>query len=202
MAPLRRLCLALIFAIGILGFAPAMAAPAPSVALEHALGNPKAKVTVIEYGSAACPHCARFNNEVFGAFKAKYVDTGKVRYVFREYLTNPQSFAITAFLMARCAGDDKYFAVLDAVFHAQDGIFASGDLLGGLFQVGAKFGLTPQRINTCMDDKAMKALDARMALADKDQVEAVPSFLIGKTRLEGEQDLAQISAVIDPMLAR
>src|SRR5579871_3142309 len=103
---------------GALGVAASLAWPAladaPVVTAQPddmTLGSPKAKVTVIEYASASCPHCARFNNEVFPAFKAKYVDTGRVFYVFREFLTEPASLAAAAFLTARCAGKGKYFGV-------------------------------------------------------------------------------------------
>ena len=99
-----------------------------SLAPEEVLGNPKAKVTVVEYASAACPHCARVNNEVLPELKKTYIDTGKVRYVFREMLTDPVPFAGTAFMMARCGGDKNYFALLDDVFHQQQAIYDSGDL--------------------------------------------------------------------------
>ncbi len=87
------------------------------------MGNPNAKVTVIEYASVACPHCAAFNNELFPAFKAKYIDTGKVRYVAREALTGNPALAAAGFLLARCAGKDKYFFVTDAIYRAQDQIY-------------------------------------------------------------------------------
>src|SRR6201987_6183796 len=69
---------------------------------DMSMGNPQAKVTVIEYASASCPHCADFNNEVFPAFKAKYIDTGKIHYVFREFITPPAELAMAVFLTARC----------------------------------------------------------------------------------------------------
>src|SRR6201996_4270527 len=106
------------------------------------LGDPHARVTVIEYASASCPHCARFNNEVFPAFKAKYIDTGKIHYVFREFLTEPVEVAAAAFLTARCAGKDKYFSVLDAVFKAQTQMFQSGDIKGTLLGIAQSAGLT------------------------------------------------------------
>ena len=68
---------------------------------DMAMGNAQAKVTVIEYASASCPHCAEFNNEVFPAFKAKYIDSGKIHYVFREFLTPPAEVAASGFLIAR-----------------------------------------------------------------------------------------------------
>src|SRR5580700_5997879 len=98
------------------------------------LGNPKAKVTVVEYASASCPHCAHFNNEVFPAFKAKYIDTGMVHYVFREFLTPPAEVAAASFLIARCAGRDKYFSVLDTIFRGQEQMYQSGDIRGALLR--------------------------------------------------------------------
>ena len=74
---------------------------------------------VIEYASASCPHCARFDLEVFPTFKAKYVDTGKVSYTLKEFLTEPEVVAAGGFLLARCAGKGRYFPVLDAVFHSR-----------------------------------------------------------------------------------
>src|SRR6201999_4058018 len=83
------------------------------------LGNPNAKVTVEEWASVTCPHCAAFNEEVFPGFKAKYVDTGKVHYISHEFLPPPTQVAAAGFLVARCAGKDKYFNVTDAIFHSQ-----------------------------------------------------------------------------------
>ncbi len=92
------------------------AAPPPVTDGEMSLGNPQAKVTVTEYASVACPFCAQFNNTVFPAFKATYIDTGKVHYVFREMLVGGSSevtLGAAGFLMARCAGKDRYFTGLD-----------------------------------------------------------------------------------------
>src|SRR5439155_2600770 len=91
------------------------------------MGSPNAKVTMIEYASVSCPHCARFATEVFPAFKAKYIDTGQVRYVAREALTGDPAIAAAGFLTARCAGKDKYFQVVDAIYRAQPEIFATGE---------------------------------------------------------------------------
>src|ERR1700749_2126770 len=136
----RTLALAVSTVLALAVAAPAYAAPpVASLAEEMSMGNPKAPVTVVEYASASCPHCAAFNNDVFPEFKKKYIDTGKVRYAFREFLTPPAEFAALGFLTARCAGDKKYFPLLDALFHAQAGIYGSGDLAGGLIGVGAKF---------------------------------------------------------------
>lgn len=173
-----------------------------SVAPEEVMGNPNAKVTVIEYASASCPHCARVNNEVFPEFKKRYIDTGKVRYVFREMLTDPVPFAGTAFMMARCGGDKNYFAVLNDVFQQQQAIYESGDLPGGLIKIGAKYGLDRDKLNACMNDAAVKALNERTDQAGKDGMQYTPTFLIGSAKLEGEKTLDDLSAVIDPLLAK
>jgi protein-disulfide isomerase len=185
------------------------AAPAPSassakvsLAPEEVMGSPRAKVTVIEYASAACPHCARVNNEVLPQLKKAYIDTGKVRYVFREMLTDPVPFAGTAFMMARCGGDQNYFALLDDVFHQQQAIYESGDLPGGLLKIGAKYGLDKDKINDCMDDAAVAALNERVGRADKDGIEGTPTFIIGDAKLVGEQSFEQLSAAIDKQLAK
>ena len=182
--------------------APAMAETKPYLGEEVAIGNAKAKVTVVEYASASCPHCAAFNNEVFPAFKAKYIDSGKVRYVFRELLTPPIEFAAAGFLLARCTGEDKYLPALESLFQDQDRIYQSGDLMGGLNAIGKKFGLSEADVGACIrDPKAQQALQGRLENADKAGVESTPTFFINGVKKEGELTLAQLSEAIDPVLA-
>jgi protein-disulfide isomerase len=172
---------------------------------EMALGDPKAKVTVIEYASVTCPHCARFNDEVFPAFKAKYIDTGKVRYVFREFLTPPQQVAAAGFLLARCAGKDKYFNVVDAIMRSQNEMFTGGDPRGVLLRIGRSAGLTDEKSLACIaDEKALQALNDRFEKAiNKDKIDGTPSFVINGKKLEsGEKTLAQLDAEIQPLLAK
>ena len=164
------------------------------------LGNPQAKVLVAEYASVACPHCAAFNNDIFPAFKAKYIDTGKVHYVLHEMLVGQQAevaLAEAGFLLARCAGKDKYFAVTDEIFHAQSAIFASGDLRGGLLRIAQSAGMSEAQFNTCIGDQAaLKALEARVEKASKDGVDSTPTFIINGNKMVGEQTLAQLDKAI------
>jgi protein-disulfide isomerase len=103
-----------------LAAAPALAAvPAESVKGDMSLGDPKAKVQVTEYASASCPHCAHFDETVFPAFKAKYIDTGRVHYTLKEFLTPPAEVAAAGFLLARCGGTATYFPILHGVFKSQ-----------------------------------------------------------------------------------
>ncbi len=164
------------------------------------MGNPQAKVLVAEYASVACPHCAAFNNDTFPAFKAKYIDTGKVHYVLHEMLVGgqgEQALAAAGFLLARCAGKDKYFAVTDEIFHAQSAIFASQDLRGGLLRIAQSMGMTEPQFNACVGDQnALKALDARVEKASKDGVNSTPTFLINGQKFEGNQTLATLDKAV------
>jgi protein-disulfide isomerase len=161
-------------------------------------GAATAKVTVNEYASASCPHCARFSNEVLPEFRKKYVDTGKVRYVFHEFLTPPVQFAAAGFLLARCAGPGKYFDVLDTIYKDQENIYKTNDLRGGLLKIAQSMGMSEKQFTDCIsDDKALNALNARVQKAsDKDHVEATPTFIINGKKYEGEQTLAQLDAAI------
>ena len=174
-----------------------LGAPGPE---DMTMGNPQAKVLVAEYASVACPHCAAFNNDVFPAFKAKYIDSGKVHYVLHEMLVGgqaEQALAAAGFLLARCAGKDKYFAVTDEIFHAQSAIFTSGDLRGGLLRIAQSMGMTEPQFNACVGDQnALKALNDRVVKASKDGVNSTPTFIINGQKLEGEQSLAELDKAI------
>ena len=171
---------------------------------DNAIGPANAKVTVVEYASVTCPHCARFNEDVFPAFKAKYVDTGQVRYVFREFLTPPVPVAAAGFLIARCAGKDKYFSVVDALFHSQNEMYANGDPRSVLFRIGQSAGLTNQQITACIsDENAVAALQKRVDAAINDaKINATPTFVVNGKKLEGEQTMAQLDAAIQPLLKK
>lgn len=166
------------------------------------MGPATAKVKVVEYASLSCPHCARFNNEVFPQFKKKYIDTGLVHYTFREFLTEPVPLAAAGALLARCSGKDKYFGVLDAVFRGQDEIYRTGDVRGVLLRIAQSSGMTEAQFETCVgDEAAQKALAKRVeGYADKDKIAATPTFIINGKKLEGEVTMAQFDETIQPML--
>ena len=174
------------------------AKPAAISADEPSLGKADAPVTMVEYASTACGHCAMFNNNTFHAFKEKHIDTGEVRYAMREILTPPESFAAASFILARCVPSDKYYPVIDAVFRAQGSIFQSGDLAGGLKQIGLAAGLTEDQYNKCVTDEA-----AREALIDRVQqnlkfAETTPTFYINgeKMPFSGEVSLEVLSKAV------
>jgi protein-disulfide isomerase len=180
------------------GPASARAAPLPPAEGDMVLGKAKARVQVVEYASLSCTHCAHWNNEVFPAFKAQFIDTGKVRYVFREFLTEPTQFAAAGYLLARRVGPAKYFQVIDAIFHQQAAIFESQDLWGGLLKIGKGFGLTEAQFTAALQDKAaLDAVNARVEKAtERDKVEFTPTFFINGERLEGGQPIEALAAAI------
>ena len=168
------------------------------------LGNPKASVTLVEYASATCSHCARFDRDVFPTLKARYIDTGKIHYVFREFLTPPVPVAAAAFVLARCAGKDKYFQVVEAVFRSQEEMFATQDSRTPLLRIAKSMGMTEEGFNTCLSDSA--ALDAVQKRMDRgvteDKIEGTPTFLInGKQVATGETTLEVLAKAIDAAAA-
>jgi protein-disulfide isomerase len=199
MTPSRRLLLA-IAAVGALALAGCnKGGGAAASAGDMSLGPADAKIKVVEYASASCSHCARFNNEVFPAFKAKYIDTGKVHYTLKEFLTPPEQMASAGFLLARCGGKDKYFPILDAIYKNQAEIFQTGDIRGVFLRIANSAGISEQQFNACLNDEAqIKALDARVTKAMReDKITGTPTFFVnGKKVGEGEVSLAQLDAAI------
>jgi protein-disulfide isomerase len=197
----RRRLIGVLALLGAFALGPALGAaqtsPGPD---EMSLGDPKAKVTVIEYASASCPHCAHFNNEIFPAFKARFIDTGQVRYVFREFLTPPIEVAAASFLLARCAGRDKYFSVLDTLFRGQQQMYETGDVGGALVRAGQGAGMTQAQVEACLADRAAaEALNARVdRYEQQDGVHSTPTFVINGRMLDPETapTLANLDAAI------
>lgn len=172
------------------------AGPTPSPG-EMSLGNANAPVTLIEYASVGCPHCAVWANDVFPRFRHKYIDTGKVRFVFREMLTGNGALAAAGFLTARCAAPDKYFQVVDDVFAQQAEISRVG--AEALAKIAEHAGVNHDRFTACLqDDKALKVLSERTtADAKAHGVDSTPTFFVGDERLAGEHDLQAIEAAIN-----
>lgn len=172
---------------------------------EMSLGDTKAPVTVIEYASLACPVCAAWNNEVFQSFKTKYIDSGKVHYIAREALVHDPALAAAGFLTARCAGKDKYFKVVDDVYHAQTEMEQGGQPEAVLERIAKAAGLSDDAFQACIKDpKALAAVNARWNryVAD-DHINATPTFVInGKVYDGGFMSMAQMDEAVADALTR
>jgi protein-disulfide isomerase len=188
--------------------APALAAPVQAPG-DMAMGNPKAKVEVIEYASVACPHCAHFNEIVIAPFTAKWVNTGKVHFVLKEMLTASPTVAMAGFLVARCAGPGKYFKVVDEIYRSQPQ-WQEGRIKGVLQRIAAENGMDEARFNACLQDQAaIAAVNARNTGAqEQDGVDSTPTVFVNGRRLDNlpqtpeEMDVAIAAAMPKPGAGR
>jgi protein-disulfide isomerase len=190
-------------ALALTMFGAAACSPKAGTALtqdDMDMGNAQSKITVVEYASVGCPVCAKWQKEVYPAFKAKYIDTGKIHYVFREMLVGggPEiTVAASGFLVARCAGKDKYFAVNDAIFASQEQAFEAPRQT--LLDVAKSVGMTDDSFNKCInDEKAIQALNDRVERHTRnDHINSTPTFVInGKAMEPGYHSLEEIDAAI------
>jgi protein-disulfide isomerase len=170
---------------------------APATGDDMTMGDPAAKVKLTEYASVTCPHCAAFAEGVLPQIKRKYIDTGKVHYTFREILTAPSEVAAAGFLTARCAGEDKYFTVIDAIFNAQPEMFSGTPPLDVLRRIGKEAGLSDKQFDACVtDEKALTAISDRVEKNSREgEVEGTPTFAInGKKVKDGEMSFSEFEA--------
>jgi protein-disulfide isomerase len=193
-------------ALGLPRFASAQSTPEPGAAApevaEMSLGDADAPVTIIEYAMFSCPHCADFNSDVFPKVKSEYIDTGKVRWVFREVYFNKQG--LWAAMIARCAPQDRYFGIADLIFSTQSQWLMAADektLLEALYRIGRQAGLTDAQMNTCLQDRAFaEALVADYQKnAAADGIEATPTFIINGEKVDN-QPWEDFKAKIDAAL--
>lgn len=187
-------------------FARAMAQGASDVAKpvslpDMVLGAANAPVTIVEYAAATCPHCGRFGREVFPKIKAAYIDTGKVRYVFREFPLNIKDVAC-AMLARRIASDDsgKYFAVVDMQFRQQDALVDK--TTETLQRIGRQAGLGAQAVEDCLKDQAlMNKIEADQKYASEVlKVEGTPTFFFNGEMVAGELSFEEADARIRSLL--
>ena len=166
------------------------------------LGAPEgAKVTVVEYASVTCGHCAVWQQTVWPEFKAKYVDTNKVRYVFREFPTAPVPVATAGFLVARCAGPDKYFDVLHEIMASQGEIFGGTPPRTVLLRIAQGAGLSEQQFQDCVtDEEAIKAMETRIKAGLDAGVQGTPTFMVNGAKV-ADSSLSGLSTAIDAALA-
>jgi protein-disulfide isomerase len=165
---------------------------------EMSLGKPDAKVTIVEYASASCPHCAAFANDELPKLMKDYIDTGKVRLLFREFPHNDA--ALGAFMIARCAPKEKYFPLVEVMFKTQQKWVPNP--LVGLKEIALQAGFTEETFMACLNNKdvAKSVLDER-ARGESFGVQGIPTFFINGERYKGEYTLDAMKKVIDPLLA-
>ncbi|CCE06281.1 conserved exported hypothetical protein [Bradyrhizobium sp. STM 3843] len=195
------------------GFSPlrlisdAMAQSASDVAKpvslpDMVLGPADAAVTITEYASMTCPHCAAFNKDVFPKLKSEYIDTGKIRYIFREFPLDIKAAAGS--MLTRCIanGDaQKYFAVTDMLFRSQND-WVVKNTTETLTRIGKQAGLTQQQVEACLKDQALLdkiAADQKYA-SEVLKVDSTPTFFINGEKIKGETSIEEFEKKINPLL--
>jgi protein-disulfide isomerase len=164
------------------------------------IGSDKAPVTIIEYASMTCPHCAHFEETTLPELKKRYIDTGKVRYVMREFPLD--ALAAAGFMLARCAGPDKYETVVETLFAKQADWAMVQKPIPPLMAIAKQFGFTEESFNTCLANQ--KVLDDIQAVRDhavnKLGVNSTPTFFINGKRFVGDLSIDVMAKEIDPYL--
>jgi protein-disulfide isomerase len=163
------------------------------------IGSDKAPVTIIEYASMTCPHCAHFEETTLPELKKRYIDTGKVRYVMREFPLD--ALAAAGFMLARCAGPEKYESVIETLFAKQPD-WVVPKPIEPLMAIAKQFGFTEESFNACLANQ--KVLDDIQAVRDhavnKLAVNSTPTFFINGKRLVGDLSIDVMAKEIDPYL--
>jgi protein-disulfide isomerase len=167
---------------------------------EIAIGKADAPVTIIEYSSLSCPHCAAFHRDVFPALKSEYIDTGKARYVMREFPLNES--ALAGAVLARCLDPSRYVAFADLLFSKQEEWAYKQDALTPLKDIAKQAGMTSDEFDKCIDNEALqkKILDVRDE-GQKKGVNATPNFFINGTQLTGAPTLESFAEAMKPYLS-
>jgi protein-disulfide isomerase len=167
-----------------------------------ALGPANASVTITEFASMTCPHCAAFNETVFPKIRSEYIDTGKVRYVFREFPLDEKAAAGS--MLARCIAKDdpaKYFTVTDLLFKQQMG-WMMKDTTETLTRIGKQAGLSQKTVEACLTDQALldKIVADRKYASDVLKVDSTPTFFINGERIKGEASFEEFDKRLKPLL--
>lgn len=160
------------------------------------LGSADAPITMIEYASLTCPHCAHFHEETLPQIKANYIDKGLVRLVYRDFPLD--GAALKAALLAHCVADERYFAMLDVLFRSQNEWGASADPVKALSQIGRTAGLAQERIDACLSDQAEtdKIILRAQEAQTKYQVQSTPSFIINGEKTAGSLPYEQFDTIL------
>ncbi|MBZ9739210.1 MULTISPECIES: DsbA family protein [unclassified Mesorhizobium] len=171
----------------------------PGALPDKQLGKDDAKVTIVEYASMTCPHCAHFAETTFPDLKTKYIDTGKARYILREFPFDPSAEA--GFMLARCA-KDNYFPMVDVLFRQQANWVGVSNTKDALLQISKLAGFTQESFEACLTDQ--KLLDDVRSVqkrgANEFKVDSTPTFFINGKTYKGAMSIEEMSAIIDPLL--
>jgi protein-disulfide isomerase len=180
------------------------AAPVLPEVPDMVLGNPESKVVLTEYASYTCPHCANFHSEVFKDLKRDYIDTGKIKFVYREVFFD--RYGLWAAMIARCGGDLRYFGIQDMIYSTQKEWAASQDpaaIIENLRRLGRTAGLEDAAMDVCLNDGAMAQAMVEKFQKDTeaDGINSTPSFILNGVK-HSNMNYADLKALLDAELAK
>jgi protein-disulfide isomerase len=166
------------------------------------LGSPDAKVTIVEYASLTCPHCAAFHNNTLPMIKERYIDKGLVKLVYRDFPLD--GLALRAAYLPHCAGPMRYFGLLGTLFARQSSWVSGGEqtaALAALGKIASQAGMSEEAFQACLADKAMekKVLDSAMEAQNTFQVKSTPTLFVNGVKYVGGLTPEQARAVLDPL---
>lgn len=168
---------------------------------EHALGPADAEVTLVEYASMTCPHCAAFHRDTFPKLRADYIDPGKIRFEFRDFPLD--GVAVRAAALAHCAGPERYFGFVEVLFQTQMSWTGAADPIAALGKIGRLGGLDEATIQACLADEALidAIVGSRKRGEEEFGVDSTPTLILDGERYEGGKDYESVAKAIDALLA-
>ncbi|HEY9550054.1 MAG TPA: DsbA family protein [Kiloniellaceae bacterium] len=163
-------------------------------------GDPKAKLTMLEYSSLTCPHCAAFHNGALPQIRETYIETGKLKLEMRDFPLD--QYALRAAAMARCAPESRYFPLLDMLFKQQANWTSAEDPIAAIKQIGRLAGIRGETADACMSDEALLdgILKIRLGGQQDHDISSTPTFVIGTEKVVGAQPFEAFKKVIDAQL--
>ena len=169
---------------------------------DRVLGQPDAPVVMVEYASATCPHCAEFHEKVLPLIKSEYIDTGKVRFIFREFPLD--KLAMGAFMLARCVPDDKYFPTIDMMFRRQQTWSKTGNPADELFRIMQFSGMDKPAFEACLKRADLsKAIFESSKKAAKDfGIKGTPAIFVNGQMIDGHKEMTEVKAAIDAAIKK
>jgi protein-disulfide isomerase len=211
---MREIWLALVFALALAGVHPAAAqAPKPSGAAttesllaptgqDRVLGKPDAAITIIEYASLSCPHCAHFANAVLPKLKENWIDTGKAKLILRDFpLDEP---ALRAEMLARCVPPERFYPVVEMMFETQDKWVVAKEWRAALEKLVRLAGIGKKEFDGCLADKALEdqVTQSRLTASQQFGVNSTPTFFVNGKKFEGEPSLEAFEKLLSGLAAK
>lgn len=199
-----RFILGLVFVALLVGARPGTAeiVPLGEATAEMVMGRADAPVTIIEYSSLTCPHCAAFHRDTLPRLKSEYIDTGKVRFVYRDFPLG--ALAMAAAMVARCAGTERYFGFVEVLFRSQAQWGRASNPRDALARVARMGGMSEADFNKCLVNvPLMQAIQkGAKAAEEKYEINSTPTFFIGDTKIPGNAAFERFKEVLDKALRK